>query len=390
VTTSTVEPWRQSSIGRYICRLLLEAGITVNGDAPWDIQVHNRAVFRRVLLGGTIGLGESYVDGWWDCDDLRGFFERLIRWRNGRRRAPLVEWQRVLLNLTRCVHNRQNLRRARRVADAHYDLPACLFEAMLGSTMAYSCGYWPGVATLGDAQRNKMDLICRKLRIRPSDRVLDLGCGFGSFARFAAERYGCSVVGVTNSTSHARFARDLCQGLPAEIHECDYRAVRDYTNGSRFDKVVSIAMCEAIGAANYRTYMEIVDEVLVENGLWLLHTLGDRACSSDPWMNKHIFPNGELPTQPQLAKAMRGLFTVEDFHCFQSDYCQTVEAWEANFIGQWQMLRSRNEALFNDRFFRMWTYYLRSCWGSLRAGNMQLWQIVMSKPGFAGGYEAVR
>jgi cyclopropane-fatty-acyl-phospholipid synthase len=368
----------------------MEAGIAVNGDAPWDIQIRNEAVFRRVLLAGTIGLGESYVDGWWDCDDLRRFFERLIRWRNSRRRPPLVEWPRVLLDLTRRLHNRQSMRRARRVVDAHYDLPPCLFEAMLGSTMSYSCGYWVGATTLDDAQRNKMALICRKLRIAPSDRVLDLGCGFGSFARFAAQRYGCSVVGVTNSTSHARYARDFCRGLPVQIHACDYRAVRDYTGGAPFDKVVSIAMCEAIGAANYRRYMQIVDAVLADKGLWLLHTLGDRACSSDPWMNKYIFPNGELPARPQLDRAIRGLFTIEDFHCFQSDYWQTVEAWEANFIDRWQALRSRNDVLFNDRFYRMWTYYLRSCWGSLRAGNMRLWQIVMSKPGFGGGYEPVR
>lgn len=378
------------TIGRYICRLLSDAGITVNGNAPWDIRVRNQAVFRRVLLTGSVGLGEAYVDGWWDCEDLGAFFDRLIKWRNSRTTPLVVEWPRILSDLKRRFVNRQSVGRARRVVDAHYDLPTCLFEAMLGPTMAYSCGYWRDATTLDDAQQHKMDLICRKLRISAPDRVLDLGCGFGAFARFAAARYGCSVVGVTNSASHARYARTVCRGLPVEIHECDYRAIGHYTNDMKFDKVVSIAMCEAVGAANYRTYMEIVHQVLAVDGLWLLHTLGDLACSSDPWMNKHIFPNGELPTRQQLSKAMRGLFSIEDFHCFESDYCQTVTAWEANFVNHWDDLRSSDEGLFNERFYRMWTYYLRSCWGSLRAGNMQLWQLVLSNPGFAGGYAPVR
>jgi cyclopropane-fatty-acyl-phospholipid synthase len=378
------------TVERYIRGLLLEAGIVLNGTAPWDIRVHKPAVFRRVLLAGTLGLGESYVDGWWDCDDLRELFHRLIRWRNAREKTPIVEWPRVLSDLKRRVSNRQGIRRAREVVDTHYDLPTRLFEVMLGPTMAYSCGYWRDAETLDDAQRNKMDLICRKLRIAASDRVLDLGCGFGSFARFAAERYGCSVVAVTNSTSHARYARALCHGLPVDVYQCDYRAVDQYARHVAFDKVVSIAMCEAVGAANYRCYMKVIHQVLVDDGLWLLHTLGDRACSSDPWMSKYIFPNGELPTRRRLDEARRGLFLLEDFHCFESDYCRTVAAWEANYVARWHELRSADETLFNDRFYRMWTYYLRSCWGALRAGNMQLWQLVMSKRGVAGGYEAVR
>jgi cyclopropane-fatty-acyl-phospholipid synthase len=375
---------------RYCTRLLGEAGVEVNGPRPWDIRVHDRRIFARVLLGGSLALGEAYMDGWWDCEDLETLFERLVRWRHQRPLWPVLEWPRRVNDLRRRFLGLQNRRRAHQVVHAHYDLSPALFEAMLGKTMAYSCAYWPEADTLDEAQSAKLDLVCRKLGIRESDRVLDLGCGFGSFARFAAENYGCSVVAVNLSSAQVAYAREFTRGLPVEIHRCDYRDVDTYARGRRFDKIASIAMFEAVGHRNYRRYMELVHDLLADGGLWLLHTLGDRYCSSDPWMNRHIFPNGELPTLSQLNDAILGLFQLEDVHNFGLDYCRTLQEWERNFRAAWPAIRRADESRFDDRFFRMWTYYLGSCRGSLRARNMHLWHLVMSRDYSPVVYRSVR
>lgn len=375
---------------RYCTRLLGEAGVEVDGRQPWDIRVHDRRVFARALLGGSLALGEAYMDGWWDCEDLEALFERLVRWRQQRPIWPVLEWPRRLNDLRRRLFELQDRHGSDRVVRAHYDLPPALFEVMLGKTMAYSCAYWPQADTLDEAQRAKLDLVCRKLGIRASDRVLDLGCGFGSFARFAAENYGCSVVAVNLSSVQVTYARQFCRGLPVEIHHCDYRDVDAYAQGRRFDKIVSIAMFEAVGHRNHRRYMELVHQLLMDGGLWLLHTLGDRYCSSDPWMNRYIFPNGELPTLSQLNDAILGLFQLEDVHNFGLDYCRTLEGWERNFREGWHEVRRAGGARFDERFFRMWIYFLATCRGSLRARNMHLWHLVMSKDYSPVVYRSVR
>jgi cyclopropane-fatty-acyl-phospholipid synthase len=378
------------SAERFCTPLLAEAGVEVNGRRPWDIRVHDRRVFGRVLVGGSLALGETYMDGWWDCDDLDGLFERLVRWRHRRAVSPVLEWPRRLNDLRRRLFALQTPRRSTRVVQAHYDLPPALFETMLGKSMAYSCAYWAEADTLDEAQRAKLDLVCRKLGLRASDRVLDLGCGFGSFARFAAEHYGCSVVAVNLSPVQVAYARQFCRGLPVEIHHCDYRDVDTYARGRRFDKIASIAMFEAVGHRNHRRYMELVHGLLTDGGLWLLHTLGDRYCSSDPWMNRYIFPNGELPTLGQLDTAIRGLFQLEDLHNFGLDYCRTLEEWERSFRAGWDEIRRADGRRFDERFFRMWIYFLATCRGSLRARNMHLWHLVMSKDYSPVVYRSVR
>jgi cyclopropane-fatty-acyl-phospholipid synthase len=372
----------------YIRRLLADATIQVGGDSPHDVRVHDRRFFRRVLLEGSLGLGESYVDGWWDADDLVEFFARLIRWRNVQARGVVVEAHRLILNLKRALFDLQSRRRANEVVAAHYDLPTVLFEQMLGRTMCYSCGYWGEARSLDEAQENKLDLVCRKLRIGPSDRVLDLGCGFGSFARFAAEKRGCSVVGVSLSRAQVEYARHLCQGLPVEVHCCDYRDVDAYARSGKFDRVVSIAMFEAVGHKSYRAYMEIVRRSLKDGGLWLLHTIGDETCSCDPWLNRYIFPNGELPTRVQIQDAVRGLFEVKDVHAFGMDYWRTLTAWLENFRSRWSTIGAAARPRLGESFFRMWTYYLSCCAGAFRSRNLDLWQIVLSDR--AGEYSSAR
>jgi cyclopropane-fatty-acyl-phospholipid synthase len=371
--------------------LLAHAGVTINGGRPWDIRVHDDRVYRRLLLSGSLALGESYMDGAWDCADLGELIFRLLHHRNSAGRRPWVpELNRRTAALGRALLNLQTRARARDVVAAHYDLDPRLFEAMLGETMAYSCAYWAHATTLDGAQRDKLDLVCRKLRLKRGDRVLDLGCGFGAFARFACEQYGCSVVGVNLSAIQAQYARRFCRNLPVEIHTCDYRDVDVYYRGRPFDSVVSIGMFEAVGRRNFRQYMAVVHRVLKDDALWLLHTIGDEECSSDPWVTRYVFPNGELPALDQLVRAVRGLFHLDDLHSFGSDYVQTLTAWTEGFHARWATIQELDSAVFTDRFYRMWTYYLACSAGSFRARNVYLWQIVMSKGCLAGGYRSVR
>ncbi len=384
-------PGPRSTPHSIIQAFLTNADVLIDGGRPWDIHVHDDGFYLKLLLSGSLGLGESYVDGAWDCGDLPELFFRLLRGRNGAGpRLSLFVLRDGAAALKRAVFNLQTRTRAAHVVSTHYDLHPGLFEAMLGDTMAYTCAYWAMAATLDAAQRDKLDLICRKLRLKPGDRVLDLGCGFGAFARFAAQQYGCSVVGVTLSAVQAAYARQFCAGLPVAICECDYRDLGAYFDGRPFDSLVSIGMLEAVGRHNLRTYMTLVHRVLKHDALWLLHTIGDEKCSSDPWVTRYIFPNGELPALDRIARAVRGLFHIEDLHNFGADYVRTLAAWNTRFRVHWEDIRQLDRKTFTDRFFRTWTYFLGCSAGAFQARHVQLWQIVMSKGRLTNGYRSLR
>ena len=379
---------------RYFRSLLEEIDVRVNGDRPWDLQVHDGRFFARAARGGSLAVGESFMDGWWDSEDLAELVYRLLRWRQKKWTERSSPWPRCFNDLRRGLMNLQRGRKAQEVVDAHYDLPAHLFDRMLGDTMAYSCAYWRGLdpdpENLDEAQSQKLDLICRKLDLQPSDLVLDLGCGFGSFSKFAAEKYGCTVVAVNLSKSQLAYAKEFCDGLPVEFHRCDVREPDVYAKGRMFDKIASIAMFEAVGRKNFRQYMELVHGLLKDEGRWLLHTLGDSRCSSNPWMDKYIFPNGELPTISQVNDAILDLFHLEDLHSFGQDYATTLGAWEVRFREYWDEVQAADPTRFDERFFRMWIFYLAGCRAALRSRTMYLWHFVMTK-GFPDGiYRSVR
>lgn len=374
----------------WLRRVFEAAGIEIGGGRDWDPVVHERRMYARVAMRGSLGLGESYMDGQWDCADLGEFFRRLLAWRNRRTTAWTIRLPSLALDATFALVNLQTRGRSRQVIDAHYDLPAGLYERMLGPTMSYSCAYWKDATTLDEAQYAKLDLICRKLELRPGLRLLDLGCGFGSVSRHAARHYGCEVVAVTLSGEQARYARNHCAGLPVEIHACDYRDVRAYSGGRRFDRIANVAMFEAIGRRNARCFMEIVHQLLEPDGLWLLHTIGAEREGADPWLHRYIFPNGELLRLDRIDAAMRGLFRAEDLHNFGLDYAPTLAAWRGNFVAHWEEIRSLDPQRFTERFRRMWVYYLECCRGAFLARNMHLWQLVMSGTERDSTYQAVR
>lgn len=360
--------------------LLAEADIRVNGDRPWDPRIHDDRFYTRLFLHGSLGLGEAYMDGWWDCEALDEFFTRILRERLDQRLRPLTA---LALHLRARIVNLQQPRRAFEVGKRHYDIGNDFYAAMLDPSMTYSCGYWREASTLADAQRAKVDLVCRKLELQEDMRILDIGCGWGSAARHAAENYGVEVVGVTVSENQVKEATERCKGLPVEIRLQDYREIDE-----PFDRVFSIGMFEHVGYKNYRRFMEIVEKCLPPDGLAVLHTIGGNRSSSDgdPWLEKYIFPNSMLPSAKQITEAAEGLLTMEDWHNFGADYDRTLMNWHANFEEAWP----RFAETYGDRFYRMWRYYLLSCAGSFRARKNQLWQIVYSPRGVLGGYRAPR
>ena len=360
-----------SSLCGKIGRMLAKADIRLDGPRSWDIQLHSPDVLERIVSRGSLGLGESYMDGDWDAERLDEFFTHLLRARLDREVKPLS----LLLPVLReRVFNRQNPRRAWQVGERHYDLGNDFYQSMLGPSMTYTCGYWKNADTLDQAQEAKLELICQKLRLKPGMRLLDIGCGWGGFMAYAAARHGVKCVGVTVSREQAAFARQRHPDPRLEFRLQDYRGIE-----GQFDAIASIGMFEHVGKKNYRTFMR----VLADDGVFLLQTIGknERAGITDPWIEKYVFPNGEIPAINHISDAMDGLLVTEDLHNFGADYDKTLMAWHSNFEAAW----SRFADALGERFHRRWRYYLLSCAGAFRARDLQLWQWTLSKQGIHGG-----
>jgi len=352
--------------------LLEHAGIAVNGYRPWDIHIRDNRWYRRVTREKNLGLGESYMDGWWECERIDEMIFRLLS--SGVEDMIRRNWREIIRLFPALVFNPQKKKRARIIADHHYDRGNDLFFSFLDPYKQYSCGYFRKNAELNQAQIDKMEMICRKLQLVAGDHVLDIGCGWGGLAHYMAKHHGCFVTGINISREQLAFGREFCDGLAVDLQEKDYRDIE-----GRFDKVVSVGMFEHVGYRNHRTFMDVIHRVLKDDGLCLLHTIGNaescRHC--DPWIARYIFPNGLIPSLTQIAKGAEGLFVIEDVHNIGPHYDPTLMAWNRNFQRAWQRLREK----YDERFKRMWEYYLLSCAGAFRARGMQVWQILMSKQG---------
>jgi cyclopropane-fatty-acyl-phospholipid synthase len=371
---------KADSYQRAMVELLARAGVVIDGSAPWDIQVHDPRMFRRVLAQGSLGAGESYMDGWWDCARLDEMMRRVFE---ARVDVELPSLRQVLAGLTARFLNPQAPRRAFKVGEYHYDIGDDLYLRMLDRRMIYSCGYWRVAQDLDAAQEAKLDLVCRKLGFERGMRVLDIGCGWGGAAQFAAERYGVEVTGVTVSHNQAETARERCRGLPVRILLEDYRSL-----DGQYDRIFSLGMFEHVGVRNYRAYFDKVRSLLNDDGLFLLHTIGCNASVSanDPWVERYIFPNSMLPSMAQITHALEGLWVMEDWHSFGVDYDRTLMAWHDNFELAWHEISAK----YGERFRRMWRFWLLGSAASFRARRNQLWQIVLSPHGVNGGYREVR
>ena len=357
------------------------AEVGVDGEHPWDLQVISKDFYRRLLGQGSIALGETYMDGLWECEQIDVFIYKVTRAGLETRISVLsllwpVLWSKMV--------NLQSRSRAFNIGKHHYDIGNELYKLMLDPRMVYTCGYWKDADNLNDAQEAKLDLVCRKVGLEPGMRVLDLGCGWGSFAGFAAERYGVEVVGVTVSKEQIEYGQQRYKDLNVDLRFQDYRDVDE-----QFDRVVSIGILEHVGPKNYATFMQVVKRNLKDDGLYLLHTIGTntKSLSVDPWTNKYIFPGGVLPVLQQIDAATEGVFILEDLHNIGTHYDPTLMAWMANVDAHREEIKNLG---YDERFYRMWRYYLLGAAGSDRARRNQLWQIVFSKRGLDGGYEPIR
>ena len=377
---NTVPHLAANSYRRALAELLTRAGVTIDGTAPWDIRIHDERMFRRVLAQGSLGAGESYMDGWWDCDQLDEMMRRVF---DARIDDELPSVRQVLAGLRARLLNPQTPRRSFTVGEQHYDIGDDLYERMLDSRMIYSCAYWRSARDLEAAQEAKLDLVCRKLGLQSGMRVLDIGCGWGGAAQFAAQRYGVNVTGITISRHQAEMARARCRGLPVNILLQDYRSL-----AGQFDRIYSLGMFEHVGVRNYRTFFKTVRRLLAHDGLFLLHTIGGNVsvAANDPWIERYIFPNSMLPSMAQITETAEGLWVIEDWHNFGIDYDRTLLAWHERFERHWPELVAK----YGERFRRMWRFWLLGSAASFRARRNQLWQIVMSPYGVSGGYSEVR
>ena len=357
---------------RIVSELLELANVELNGKSPWDIQVHNPNFYNRVLQDASLGLGESYMDGWWDCEALDQLVFRVLKANLDTKVKG--DWKIALQVLKSRLLNLQTRSRALKVGEYVYDMGNDLYCAMLDKRLNYTCGYWKNATTLDDAQEAKLDLVCKKIGLRSGMRVLDIGCGWGGFACYAAEKYGAHVVGVTISKEQLAFAQEVCKGLPVELYFQDYREVQ-----GKYDAVISIGMLEHVGYKNYGTYMQVVDRCLKDDGIALIHAIGSNqsVTMGEAWQDKYIFPNGMLPSIAQLGAALESKFVMEDWHNYAPYYDRTLLAWHANFEKAWPGLKAK----YGDRFYRMWRYYLLNSAGAFRARAQQLWQIVFTRTG---------
>ena len=369
----------QDNYSRKISELLSHADIQVNGNNDWDIQVHNSDLFKRIIGQGSLGLGEAYMEGWWDCEQLDEFFYRVL---TARLQSKVTTLRDKLFYVYAHLINRQTGKKAFEVGEQHYDVGNDLYERMLDKRMIYSCGYWQDAKNLEEAQEHKLELICRKLQLKPGMKVLDIGCGWGGAARYMAENYDVKVVGVSVSKEQIELANEQSEGLNVRYEFADYRDLNE-----EFDRIYSIGMFEHVGFKNYETYFQVANRCLKDGGLFLLHTIGFQYTSEkvDPWIERYIFPNSILPSIELIGKASGPYFKLEDWHNFGPDYTKTLMAWDENARNAWADLPA-----YDEEFQRKWHYYLMACAGSFRACNNHLWQMVFSKGEKQEPYRAIR
>jgi cyclopropane-fatty-acyl-phospholipid synthase len=362
-------------------KLLDYADIKIDGNRKWDIQVENQDFYPRVFAESSLALGETYMEKWWECEAIDQFVDRVLK---AKLETKIKTSKGILWNTLKAkIINQQRKSKAYLIGRTHYDLGNNLYKNMLDERMNYSCGYWENAKTLDEAQENKLELICEKIDLKPEMKVLDIGCGWGSFAKYTTQEYKAKVTGITVSKKQAKFANTLCEELDVEIKLEDYRDLNE-----KFDRIISIGMFEHVGYKNYKKFFKVVDRCLEEDGIFLLHTIGRNKSSGgiDPWIDKYIFQNSFLPSANQITKSYEGIFRLEDWHSFGTHYDKTLMEWHKNFNKNW----NRIEKDYDENFKRMWNYYLLSCAGSFRAHKNQLWQIVFSKIDSQIDYKSVR
>ncbi len=369
-----------------VADILKHADIQINGKGRHDITIHDKRFYERVLKDRELGLGESYMDGWWSTPHLDETITKLITadLASKVKLTPSMVATGLVSVAKASVKNRYTLAGSKKNAEFHYNLGNDLYELMLDKRMIYSCGYWKGAKTLDQAQENKLDLICRKLKLNKGMTVLDIGCGWGGFSEFAAKKYGAVVTGISPASEQVKLAKKRTKGLKVTILQKDYREMT-----GTFDRIVSIGMLEHVGLKNYPDFFEQCNRLLKPGGLMLHHTIGSNTpqdVGSFKWIDKYIFPGGYVPTMFELLEPAQKHFSIEDVQNIGPDYDKTLMAWHKNFVRNYPKLKDK----YDERFYRMWEYYLLMCAAGFRTRNTHLWQFVMRHREVSERYDASR
>lgn len=350
--------------------LLARAGVQVNGSHPTDIQVRSQdeaALMRHFRFSPlSLAAGESYMDGLFKVDRLDNFFTLALS-------AGLEKDVGIRTKLKEGIKRfffRLNKEKARLFAEHHYNLGLDFYRAMLGPTMMYTCGYWRGTDNVDVAQQQKIALVNKKIRLEDGMSVLDIGCGYGGYGKETKKQFpNVRISGITNASDMAKISQDNYDHIV-------YGDFRDFQH-TKYDAVVSLGMIEHIGPYNYRSLMESAYKSLKIGGTFLLHTIvGNKSThTTDPFIDKYIFPGSVIPSHAQILKAAEDLFVLEDLHNFGPDYDRTLMAWYKNLVDNWMILST----VYDQRIFRMYEYYLLSCAASFRVRKNQLCQYLLVK-----------
>ena len=367
---------RSSDAEAIIRELFGLADIEIGGTRPHDIRVRDPRFYERVLRDASVGFGEAYMEDWWETDALDQTIDKICR--ANLKQKITGSWRMRALTVKAVMLNLQAKSRSGASVEAHYDIGNDLYTRMLDERMVYTCGYWKHAKTLTEAQEAKLDLVCRKAGLRPGMRVLDLGCGWGGLASWAAEKYGCTVLGVTLSKDQVALGNELWgpngKKLAVELRLCDYRDVE-----GTFDRVLSVGMMEHVGPKNHREMMEVIDRRLAPDGIAVVHTIANNRSlrHGTPFIEKYIFPNAVAPSLAQIGRAMEGLFVIEDLHNIGPDYDPTLMAWWHNFDRTYSEISAR----YDRKFYQMWKFYLLAAAGASRSRDGPLYQFVLTKTG---------
>lgn len=355
-----------------ISNLLEKMDIQVGGNRAWDIQIHSPDFARRVMTMGGLGLGDSYIEGDWDANSVDSFINHILR---ARLDKEIKSFGMSISSLKSRFHSLAKGQKPWKFQDVLRNLPNEFFEAILGTNMSFTSGYWAaGAKTLEEAQQARRDMTCKKLNLKQGMRLLDAGSGWGGFSAFAAEHYGVECVCISSFKGQHEWASQHYAHLPIEFVQNESLML-----DGMFDCIVSIDRFEHLPQKNYRVYLEMGDRILEEDGLLLLQSTGknERRLNGKHWFDTHILQNNSLPTIAQIAGATNGLFVMEDMHNFGSDYDKTLMAWYQNFEAAWPALQKQYK--FDEKLYRTWKYYLLSSAGAYRANDLQQWQCIFSK-----------
>ena len=350
------------------------------------VNIKDVKAYRSLLLGGSVGAGEAYMDGHWDSNDVTAVVQVFAR-----NLPTLDEWENKFKWLTMPVMKLQHFARrnttsqAKKNIEAHYDLGNKLYTRFLDGTMMYSSAVYPDPnASLNEAQNHKLKTICDKLKLNENDHLLEIGTGWGGLAVYAAKHYGCKVTTTTISEEQYAWAEDWIAREQLQdkvtLLKKDYRLLE-----GKYDKLVSIEMIEAVGRSFLGNFFEKCSSLLKENGLMLLQsiTIDDRRyesySKSVDFIQKYIFPGGFLPSQYQLNAHLKkhSDMMIRDLHDIGIDYAKTLNHWYEAFIAAKDDLLQDG---YDERFVRMWTYYLKYCEGGFLERTISTVQLVISKP----------